>query len=300
MKEPDAPPKQLHRHIPALDGLRGVAVLIIIVFHFGGGAASSNVVIRTIGQLIRFGWTGVSLFFLLSGFLITGILWSGRNAANRWRTFYLRRTLRIFPLYYLVLAVLLTGVLFVHQAAQAGHLIAYALYAQNLVPDASPLLRIPGIFPVYHLWSLAVEEQFYLLWPFLLWRMRTLDQARRLCVAVFVLSLLCRAACAQLGWNDYRFTGSRAGELAVGAWIALSLRAQSPLLDFWQRHARLVCFAAACLAGFIAMAGGGAQSSDRLMWIAGLPVISVLFGSMLLASLRPGAAATVLSCCSEP
>lgn len=213
---------------------------------------------------------------------------------DRWRTFFVRRALRIFPLYYAMILVLLVAVLCAGQASQAWHLLIYAAYAQNLVPDGSHLLDVPGIFPVYHLWSLAVEEQFYLVWPFLIWRMRTLEQARKLCLAVFLLSLLCRIVSVPLGWYDYGFSLSRSGELAVGAWIALSVRAQSPLLLVWKRQAGSVLLGSAIVVATIA-AVAGPSSSGRLMWTVGVPAISLFYGSLLLLALEPGRVARILS-----
>src|SRR5579862_4256705 len=100
------PPK----HFPALDGLRGVAILTVFLLHYGGGAQSSNPLLSAAGELIKAGWSGVTLFFVLSGFLISGILWDARHTQGWWRNFYMRRTLRIFPLYYgALLLVLLTA-----------------------------------------------------------------------------------------------------------------------------------------------------------------------------------------------
>ena len=103
-----------HTHIPALDGLRGFAVLIVFIYHYGyaGGAQTSNPFLRLIGTCNTAGWCGVPLFFLLSGFLISGILWDDRDHPNWWRRFYLRRTLRIFPLYYASLILVLLSAFF--------------------------------------------------------------------------------------------------------------------------------------------------------------------------------------------
>jgi peptidoglycan/LPS O-acetylase OafA/YrhL len=123
------------RRIVSLDGLRGLAILMVMLFHFGQ---------------FRFGWTGVDLFFVLSGFLITGILLDTRDAQNYFGAFYMRRLLRIAPLYYFSLLVIFF-------AFRPEGLPWYALYAQNWLS-----LSIPE---ATHFWSLAVEEQFYLVWP---------------------------------------------------------------------------------------------------------------------------------------
>src|ERR1700689_176380 len=90
-------------HIPALDGVRGAAAATVFIYHYGGGARSADFAFHIVGKTIHLGWVGVSLFFVLSGFLITGILLDSMQRPN-WRvTFYIRRALRIFPLYYFAL-----------------------------------------------------------------------------------------------------------------------------------------------------------------------------------------------------
>src|SRR3984885_4831421 len=102
---PSSPTRANSGHIPALDGVRGVAAATVFVYHYGGGAQSSFLPLRVMGILLHFAWVGVSLFFVLSGFLISGILWDGYQTPGWWRRFYVRRSLRIFPLYYLALVI---------------------------------------------------------------------------------------------------------------------------------------------------------------------------------------------------
>jgi peptidoglycan/LPS O-acetylase OafA/YrhL len=100
--EPNQTPK---KHIPALDGVRALAIAVVFLFHYGGGKQSNFWPIRLYANTIGFGWAGVSLFFVLSGFLITGILWDSFSEKGWASKFYIRRSLRIFPLYYFALLI---------------------------------------------------------------------------------------------------------------------------------------------------------------------------------------------------
>ena len=278
-------------HIPALDGVRGLAVLVVFIYHYGGGAQSPHAVLRALGTALHAGWTGVTLFFLLSGFLITGILWEGRGRPGWWRRFYWRRTLRIFPLYYAtLLLVVVASLLFGDRQMTLHHIWTYVFYGQD-VPGLPPFWFYLGS-PLYltHFWSLAVEEQFYLIWPFAVVRFRSLHQARVVCAAVFVASVLFRL----VTWAVHADLGSfavslpaRAGELAAGGYLAMSFREASA----WLRVQRL---APACLAlgalGFIAtgIAAGTFAAQSPLVYLVGLPCITVSFAGFLSLALRPG------------
>jgi peptidoglycan/LPS O-acetylase OafA/YrhL len=161
--------------MPELDGLRAVAILLVFLVHVRGLVPATKLPILLIQVYLGLGWVGVDLFFVLSGFLITGILLDTREARNYFRGFYARRTLRIFPLYYSVLtAVILIGMwINTSEVAEVLPLPAdrwlYFTYLTNWLglwkahwgPDYANFLA--------HFWSLAVEEQFYLVWPLMVW-----------------------------------------------------------------------------------------------------------------------------------
>jgi peptidoglycan/LPS O-acetylase OafA/YrhL len=156
------------RRIPALDGLRGIALLAVMLHHLSDYIPANGPGGKITKMLLFAGWSGVDLFFVLSGFLITGILIDTKGARGYLKVFYARRILRILPLYYAVLTVIV-----VFASLRPGHWpnavlpsphdrIYYFFYLNNWWP----LLRDswhPNI--IGHFWSLAVEEQFYLLWP---------------------------------------------------------------------------------------------------------------------------------------
>jgi len=141
-------------YLPALDGLRAIAVLMVMCFHLHLNGWS-------------LGWAGVPLFFVLSGFLITSILLSARAQplGSYLSTFYLRRSLRIFPLYYGYLAV--NAVLMTVIGQPLDEYWWYLSYLQNYQMALERNSYWPGV--VGHTWSLAIEEQFYLVWPFVVY-----------------------------------------------------------------------------------------------------------------------------------
>jgi peptidoglycan/LPS O-acetylase OafA/YrhL len=150
-------PTWLPSYIPELQGLRGIAVLAVVIYHCHP---------RLEGTWIHYaslwGWTGVNLFFVLSGFLITSILLEAREKPRYFRNFYARRALRIWPVYVLVLVVVyLQSPWFIGppilEAIKAAPWLAYILFVQNLFHLALP----PAMGPT---WSLAIEEQYYFLW----------------------------------------------------------------------------------------------------------------------------------------
>jgi peptidoglycan/LPS O-acetylase OafA/YrhL len=284
-------------HIPALDGVRGVAAAMIFVYHYGGGAQSSFLLLRTIGNALHFGWVGVSLFFVLSGFLISGILWDGYRKPGWWRRFYLRRSLRIFPLYYLALVVaaviwLALGV----PAVRLSFLWIYALYLQDAPFFNAQLANPPAGVEMVHFWSLAVEEQFYLVWPFLLALFAgKRRRAIHLILTLWVGSLAFRVAMLGLngeGWSSY-FLFGRAGELLAGAYLAMAVRGDSCERE---RIFRSLPYILGCSLLFLVLIGFASPSLEiSTSWwsTAGLAVLSIFFASVIGLSLKPGVVQSV-------
>lgn len=226
--------------MPQLDALRGIAILWVILHN----AALDNVgpaqggpmhFIELIGNM---GWVGVQLFFVLSGFLITGILLDGRGAKKQFRNFYARRTLRIFPLYYGFLTltfVLLPLAGLVHWGSQAY---AFSLYYWTYLSNWAQPFSHHSVFP--HLWSLAIEEQYYLVWPMLVVFLR----GRLLvyvCLGLIGTALLSRAWLV-LHYDPtfadhamYTFTSARWDALAMGSLLAVLVRSDAAL-PYLQRY----------------------------------------------------------------
>ena len=232
IESPASPVPRRGPHLPVLDGVRGLAILLVVLTHYLQTDYSSafNRLLSRVGAA---GWCGVDLFFVLSGFLITGILYDARSSRGFFRNFYARRTLRIFPLYYGVLVALLV----IAPALSAdwarslaplhGHEWALWLYCTNIVVShgGAWVFKTRWI-SLDHFWSLAVEEQFYLVWPVfvLLLPRRALIGC---CVAAVAIALGLRIWWGQIHYDAMSFyvlTPSRMDALALGALVALFAR----------------------------------------------------------------------------
>lgn len=128
------------QHYTSLDGLRGVAFLLVFIHHYGLTTHCNERWILALGALAGGGWVGVDLFFVLSGFLITGILLDTRDDNSYFLNFYARRVLRIFPLFYGVLLMLLLATSILHLHWRPGH-IAYFFYLGNVAGHIDPSLN---------------------------------------------------------------------------------------------------------------------------------------------------------------
>jgi peptidoglycan/LPS O-acetylase OafA/YrhL len=227
---PDAPPGAIDR-IPTLDGLRGIAILLVLLLHFGqfghGLPAPTVLVDRIFIRLVRTGWMGVDLFFVLSGFLITGILTDTKGDRGYFRQFYARRVLRIFPLYYAALALFLIVLpLLVPNhwvlTALRADAVWYWTYLYNMK------VAVTGFLPssaLGHFWSLCVEEQFYLVWPVVVLYLSRKNLLIACGVAV-VSALIVRLVLSMSGYVVLPdvWMPSRMDALAVGAFIAVMVR----------------------------------------------------------------------------
>jgi len=214
------------KHNPGLDGVRGIAILLVFFSHYGGGHKSTNIVIHLWSMMCDFGWVGVDLFFVLSGFLITGILYDSINDNDRVKNFYARRALRIFPLFYgvLVAFLLLTPVLKLHWRAEH---VLYFVYLTNLMPLLHPIPSPGACVSLGHFWSLAVEEQFYLVWPFIVWKMRDRNKLLSTCGVLIAVAFILRVILIASGVNYlivYELLFTRMDSLLAGGALALIIR----------------------------------------------------------------------------
>ena len=237
-------------HNPALDGVRGLAIILVMLFHLlYSNPVHGSRVAMLLGMLTRTGWIGVDLFFALSGFLLTGILFDSLGDRRYFRNFYLRRLLRIAPLYYGTLFVLW---IYFHAWPNKLPLGLVALYLQNTslwwhhVYPSNPM-----VWTLQAYWSLAVEEQFYLAWPIIVFLVRRRTSLMWVSLAGALLAPLCRGLLLAHGASYealLKLTFCRQDSLLCGAWLALAIRGTAP--DAVLRYARVLFFTAlaACIA----------------------------------------------------
>jgi peptidoglycan/LPS O-acetylase OafA/YrhL len=219
---------------------------MVFALHFGAG--SHGGLLKLVKSISRRGGMGVDLFFVLSGFLITGILYDTQSDSHFFARFFGRRSIRIFPIFYSVLAILLLLTPLLKYQWRLGHL-AFPLYMGNFAMAVDPTLQDvhSTAHPVasatlIHFWSLCVEEQFYLIWPLVVWavrdRMRLIFTAAGLSVAALVLRIvfvLNISPAYYEAWMQHMLP-FRMDALLIGALLALVLR--GPLADSWQRSCK--------------------------------------------------------------
>ncbi len=285
------------RHVPALDGLRGLAILLVIphnVMDFD--AASGWAAIPA--ALARAGWTGVELFFVLSGYLITSVLLGTRDDPHYFRNFYVRRALRIVPLYYLVLALFLFVVprlvaLPPTVLASYDHQLWFWLFLNNWAQATGHMISWFG-----PCWSLAVEEQFYLFWPLVVAACAP-ERLLRVALALIAYALLARGALLLAHvppGGIYRMTICRLDALAAGAAVAVLARRPALLAAVRARSSRLLLAAAAVLLGGALLSQGYSLEVPATHTLGYTTLALALAAILLVVLAEPtGAAARLLA-----
>jgi peptidoglycan/LPS O-acetylase OafA/YrhL len=263
--------------IPELDGIRGIAILGVLVSHFGSPATP----VAWLRAALGFGWAGVDLFFVLSGFLISGILIDSAGSPEYFRRFYLRRVFRIFPIYYAYLILYFFVVPLI--ASAMGHVafggigpsgsIWYWTYLSNWRVDPHHYLR--------HFWSLSIEEQFYLVWPLIV-SISSRRLLKSICVALVFLSPVLRFLGAHYGISTvylYQTTPFRLEGLALGGLLAIAWR-EPPL---WLKGKALAGFVwplALCALAYIVWRAGTSPLAG-MMAVYGYTSVALLCAALV-------------------
>jgi peptidoglycan/LPS O-acetylase OafA/YrhL len=273
--------------IPELDGLRGLAILAVMLFHY----APETGPLHFLAPALMIGWIGVDLFFVLSGYLITGILLDTAGRPGYYRNFIIRRGLRILPLYYACLV--LYGVVtyypypfdwkdFLHAT---GWYFGYFGNVKAFLENGWPRMAI-----LTPLWSLQVEEQFYLTFPLLVWALKRRTLAMVLAGATVAALAIRTAMTLAMPANligTYVLTPCRMDALAMGGLIAIAVRERPE----WPRNRWIGwtgAFSAAVFAGVWAL-GGNTPWSGAMRTI-GHTSADLAFACLLatLVGRRPG------------
>ena len=274
-------------HIPALDGLRGIAVLLVMWLHFVF-FLPRNGVERVFSNLSETGWIGVDLFFVLSGFLITGILYDAKGGAHYFRNFYMRRSLRIFPLYYVFLVLIFAVIPMVRESPpdHVGKQVWMWTYLSNVLFARGGWEAMPA--HTTHLWSLAIEEQFYLLWPLLVW-LASRRRLIQLCVGAIGVAVVTRLVLTTVFGNDvaaYALMPARIDALASGGLLAVLVRDREGA-RLAARYLNPVAAVSATVLILVMLWSGPIMGHSMLPTLAfpvqtfGYPMLALFFAAML-------------------
>ena len=296
------------QRIPELDGLRGLAILLVLVFHYISqeGVLPSGTLADRLQRFVIMGWTGVDLFFVLSGFLIGGILMDVRSSPSYFKTFYSRRFFRIVPIYYLwiILYAALIGIAgsAITRLSNSGirppldlAIFSHFLFLQNFVPMT--LFGLAGAW-FGHLWSLAVEEQFYLVAPVVVRFAAERYLKSVLAVAIFCVPLLRIFLLRGLHVPDSQVTVlvlCRADALAIGMLAAALTRGEKPAISVAQNIRVLYALLGVLSLGVVALWIFSPQSSTFGMQSVGYTWMALFYVVILLLAIgyREGGIARV-------
>ena len=279
-------PHLTHRnHLQSLDGIRGLAFLMVFFFHEYPGSAKDP-----ISRITTIGWTGVDLFFVLSGFLITGILYDTLQQPYYFRNFYARRGLRLFPVYMVVVCLML-GVNYALGGRPTIWALPYFIYGSNIIQNLGKNIGISGWIGTGHLWSLAIEEQFYLFWPLVIAYVRTKRRILWVCCAGSVLAVVLR-------WVVVGHTGlpretpyvelpMRLDNLLFGGAIAIILRSDRVLTFLSRTKINWGVVAGATILVLSVIASRSASAFEAPMVRYGYLGSSILFASLIVLAIQP-------------
>jgi peptidoglycan/LPS O-acetylase OafA/YrhL len=289
------------RRLGVIDGLRGIAILMVMFFHLwgllpglSGGKATTGLDIY-LARLFGVGWAGVDLFFVVSGFLLTGNLYDARDSPTYFRSFYARRFLRVFPLYYVFLIVVLFVVPLL-SSTFAAHIqidnlrkvqAYYWTYTVNFA--GSFRATASGIPLTYtHIWSLCVEEQFYLIWPSIVLYAGDRQRLKRLFLALMAGALVARWVLALDVFSGvlmptaaYSLLPCRMDSFAFGGYLALVLRGDAGEIARVRRLAPALIGVAFLGLGAIFLAEQGLRPIGPLQATLDLTLLALGFGGLM-------------------
>ena len=285
-----------HRHLPGLDGVRGLAIVAVLAKHSFWPSPQNSAFANSILRVCTAGWIGVDLFFVLSGFLITGILLEAREKSHFFRNFYARRAVRVFPLYYGMLTI---GLIAAHVRPYwdtkhpDDQMLGHAWWLWTYMTNVRMALHDSwfgfhsGPLNYGHFWSLAVEEHYYFVWPMvvllcppkkLLWTALGLAAMSAIARDVFLIH-------TGHTLTAYSFTPFRCDSLLIGA--ACAVIAHRPAAVDWlrQRQYWQLAIALLILIGFYPSTNW--DYNHELVLTLGVSLLGIIFGLLVLAAAHP-------------
>lgn len=274
------------RHLKSLDGIRGIAILMVFFFHYYPRSARNPV-----GLLAGLGWLGVDLFFTLSGFLITGILYDTVSQPNFFQNFYMRRALRLMPVYLVMVGVVLC-VSCCFGEYPNWWAIPFFLYGSNIVNN----LRIStgiGHLDTGHLWSLALEEQFYLLWAPAVFLLKSRPRIIWGCIAGSAFAILLRfvlavpAIARAFPIFPYYQLPTRLDSLLLGGLLAMLVRGSKGAAFTRPLYLRIGALAGLATIALCALKAHTSYWNSQPMILFGYFSAAVAFFSIISLALLP-------------
>ena len=279
--------------LPELEGIRGYAFLIVFLVHYTYSLAlqpaGPGLLRYAVFLLAQISWVAVPIFFVLSGFLITGILYDTRYRQGFFSVFYQRRAVRILPLYYFVLGLYALLSWATSQKMPLQQL-WFLVYLQNL-PSLPMTIWGNKFFTIGHLWSLAVEEQFYILWPVVIWLLPHRKSLLRFCYAAIAVSAITRLVWPLVHLSPeamYTNLVTRGDAIMLGAALALHSRRAGFDMKRLHQPALWVLALSVLLLYTRVFIAGNALPRDFIGIAFMNPIINVIAACIIVLTLAPG------------
>jgi peptidoglycan/LPS O-acetylase OafA/YrhL len=291
-------PVDFRTNFPALGGIRAFALTLIFYVHYGGGFTGGRIV-HLLDWVRERCWFSLDLTFVLSGFLITGILYDTQADSHFFKRFFGRRAIRIFPIFYLVATLLLLLTPLLHYKWTWLQL-TFLIYIGNFFATSNLGLYVirstshphMTVF-ISHFWSLFVEEQFYLFWPLIVWKIRDRVRLLRVAIALCAFSFVLRTIVVYTTsgfvaehWTNHTLP-FRFDTILMGGILALVLR--GPEADRWQRACRWIFLAGGAIVLLILLLPS--HISESLTRAVGVTFVAIASAGLVGCTLRTGSIA---------